>query len=129
VTGYPPDWPRCACGAPVLDGHLTCGAAGCDEARARARRAEDQAVAVWLGAELIALEPMELGLKPESVFTLVGLVQLALRHPDLPAGPRAFGEQFVGAARAYFTGCPTVLDVIRKGDDPDYDVRPRGSVG
>jgi hypothetical protein len=29
---YPPGWPRCpACGAPVLDGHITCGSVACDE--------------------------------------------------------------------------------------------------
>jgi hypothetical protein len=32
---YPPDWPACSCGLPVLDGHLTCGKAPCDEAGAR----------------------------------------------------------------------------------------------
>lgn len=31
-TGYPHDWPRCpGCGKPALDGHITCGDAGCDE--------------------------------------------------------------------------------------------------
>jgi hypothetical protein len=34
----PADWPRCACGAPVMEGHLTCGRVECDEAGARARR-------------------------------------------------------------------------------------------
>lgn len=33
---YPPNWPRCRCGEPVLDGHLTCGRVECDEAQARA---------------------------------------------------------------------------------------------
>lgn len=33
---YPPDWPGCIfCGAPVLEGHLTCGGVGCDERLAR----------------------------------------------------------------------------------------------
>ncbi len=32
---YPPGWPRCACGFPVLDGHLTCGRQECNEAKAR----------------------------------------------------------------------------------------------
>lgn len=32
---YPKDWPRCACGRPVLDGHLTCGQLECNEAVAR----------------------------------------------------------------------------------------------
>lgn len=32
---YPVDWPCCACGQPVLDGHLTCGRVECDERKAR----------------------------------------------------------------------------------------------
>ncbi len=33
---YPADWPRCvSCGQPALDGHLTCGLAGCNEGNAR----------------------------------------------------------------------------------------------
>jgi hypothetical protein len=29
---YPPDWPKCpGCGAPALDGHITCGNVTCDE--------------------------------------------------------------------------------------------------
>lgn len=35
MPAYPPNWPRCACGFPVLDGHLTCGRQECDEAKAR----------------------------------------------------------------------------------------------
>jgi len=35
---YPADWPRCACGLPVLDGHVTCGKCECDEAGARRSR-------------------------------------------------------------------------------------------
>jgi len=35
---YPKDWPRCHCGEPVLDGHLTCGNIACDEAAARDQR-------------------------------------------------------------------------------------------
>lgn len=38
TTMYPPDWPRCTCGEPVLDGHLTCGRAGCSEVAARDRQ-------------------------------------------------------------------------------------------
>lgn len=33
---YPPGWPQCTiCGAPALDGHITCGLAQCDEGIAR----------------------------------------------------------------------------------------------
>jgi len=35
---YPQGWPTCACGDPVLDGHLTCGRVECDESGARATR-------------------------------------------------------------------------------------------
>jgi hypothetical protein len=36
MTDYPTTWPRCpSCGKPALDGHLTCGAAACNEGEAR----------------------------------------------------------------------------------------------
>jgi hypothetical protein len=34
---YPTNWARCHCGDFVLDGHLTCGRAECDESAARER--------------------------------------------------------------------------------------------
>lgn len=40
---YPKNWPKCVnCGAPRLDGHLTCGRAECDEAGARRRNEDEQ---------------------------------------------------------------------------------------
>lgn len=71
--------------------------------------------------ELEALEPMELGLRPETVFSLVALLQLALRHPNLPPNARETAERFVLHARAYFAACPTVLEAVRRGDDPRFD--------
>jgi hypothetical protein len=77
----------------------------------------DAATIVRLTEELAALpRPMELMLKPESVLMLVALVQLALRHPHAPPSARAFGEQFISAARAYYAGSPTALEVIDRGD-------------
>lgn len=36
---YPPNWPRCPnCARPVLDGHITCGDARCDESGERNKR-------------------------------------------------------------------------------------------
>lgn len=35
-ASYPKGWPACLCGAPALDGHLTCGRADCNEALERA---------------------------------------------------------------------------------------------
>lgn len=38
---YPAGWPRCpVCGEPALDGHITCGAAACNESRERRRKAD-----------------------------------------------------------------------------------------
>ena len=33
--GYPMGWPKCPCGKPTLDGHLTCGDVRCSEFAAR----------------------------------------------------------------------------------------------
>jgi hypothetical protein len=46
-SGYPRDWPRCACGRPVLDGHLTCGRLTCDESGARANRVDAWRASRW----------------------------------------------------------------------------------
>lgn len=83
-----------------------------------AQAAVDDALIDVLTGELVgkqAAGPLELVVEPSTVFQLVGLVQLALRHPDVGPGMRADGEQFVTSARAYFADCPAVLDVIRRG--------------
>jgi hypothetical protein len=64
---------------------------------------------------------MELVLRPESVLQLVALVQLAQRHPTLPATHHAFADRVLTAAREYFAECPGVLEAIRRGDDPAED--------
>jgi hypothetical protein len=44
ADGYPAGWPRCPeCGAPALDGHITCGRARCAEAARRHREAAERA--------------------------------------------------------------------------------------
>lgn len=43
---YPPDWPRCHCGRPVLDGHLTCGRVECGTQAEAAGRRIDQYIPV-----------------------------------------------------------------------------------
>jgi hypothetical protein len=66
--------------------------------------------------------PMELVLRPETVIQLTGLVQLALRHPGVSPTLRATAGRFLTGVREYFADCPTVLDVIRRGDDPGEDL-------
>ena len=85
----------------------------------------DPAVVAKLVDEITATGPMQGSISSFGLFQLVGIVQLALRHPRLSADVRRAGVTFVEHARAHFAGCPTVLDVIRRGDDPTED-RPHG---
>lgn len=84
----------------------------------------DPAVVAKLVDEIRATGPLRGTIAPLALFQLVGIVQLALRHPGLSADVRRTAVTFVEHARAHFAGCPTVLDVIRRGDTPDED-RPR----
>ena len=63
----------------------------------------------------------ELVIKPDSLFHMVGLMQLALRHPALAPSSRALAGTFIAGAREYFADCPTVLEVIERGFDPAED--------
>lgn len=64
---------------------------------------------------------MELVMQPLTVLQLTGLLQLAMRHPDLSRNNRDAGIRFVNAAREYFADCPMALAVIRRGFDPRED--------
>ena len=81
----------------------------------------DEETVARLLEELQQLDPMPLGLKPQSVLHLTGLLQLALRHPGLGEPSREIAHVFIASAREYFADCPAVLDVIRRGDDPSED--------
>lgn len=83
----------------------------------------DEAVRLMI-AELQTLDPtpMEIAFQPFTVLQLAGLLQLALRHPDISAEHRITAWSFVDAAREYFADCPTVLTVLDAGDDPTQDV-------
>jgi hypothetical protein len=67
--------------------------------------------------------PMELVCHPLTVFQLTGLIQLALRHPGVTPELRETAERFLVGVREYFADCPTVLAVVRRGDDPAEDLR------
>jgi hypothetical protein len=58
---YPPGWPKCPnCGAPALDGHITCGNVECAEAAARvaisATNASVTTLCAVFGAMSMAIE-------------------------------------------------------------------------
>jgi hypothetical protein len=84
-------------------------------------RLEDTLVAA-MALELERKAPMEIVCQPLTVVQLTGLLQLALRHPTMPPDARAAGERFLAGVRAYFSDCPTVLDIVRRGDDPAEDL-------
>jgi hypothetical protein len=55
---------------------------------------------------------------------LVGLLQLATRHPAVSAKSRAVVDGFITGAAEYFKTSPAVLEAIRLGADPRYDASP-----
>lgn len=67
-------------------------------------------------------DPMICQFDAGTVFHLVALVQLALRHPGLRPGNVTVGKQFIANVTDYFADCPTVVDVIRRGGEPSSDV-------
>jgi len=64
---------------------------------------------------------LELVLRPVAALQLAGLVQLALRHPSVDANHAATARRLLAGVGEYFADCPTVLDVLRRGDDPRED--------
>jgi hypothetical protein len=60
--------------------------------------------------------PMELILQPASAFQIASLLQLALRHPDVPATLRAVAARYLTGVRDYFADCPAVLEALKRGD-------------
>lgn len=87
--------------------------------------ADEDARAQALALELYTLDqPFELLLQPISLLHLVGLLQLALRHPKIQteSSHALFAANVVTAARAYFAECPLVLELITQGADPAFDV-------
>ena len=81
----------------------------------------DDEIVAQLIEELQALPPMAMTLSPPSVLHLVGLVQLALRHPHLGEPSQDFAQTFLVRAREYFADAPGALEVLRRGDDPSED--------
>lgn len=60
--------------------------------------------------------PMELLLQPASAFQLAALLQLALRHPGVPANLRELAARYLAGVRSYFADCPAILEALRRGD-------------
>jgi hypothetical protein len=89
-----------------------------------ARTLTDDDIAQQLAGELQEMEargPMEIGLNPFTAMQLAGLLQLALRHPEISELHRDTAARFLAGVREYFADSPTVLEVLIAGDDPAND--------
>lgn len=82
---------------------------------------EDEALVLAVASELADKGPVSVTLRAQSAFKLVGLVQLALRHPGVSDDVRRTGVTFIEHIRGYFSDCPAALDIIQRGDDPSQD--------
>jgi len=78
-----------------------------------------------MAVEMATKGACEFHFTPTSMLRAVGLLQLAARHEALGAEHHRFIRMFVEHARRFFADCPTVLETIRRGDDPAYDVTHR----
>jgi hypothetical protein len=67
-------------------------------------------------AEIEALPPLTFELQPETALYLAGLLQLALRHPQLPPHSRDMARSLLESIREYFATAPTLCEVLRRGD-------------
>ena len=68
--------------------------------------------------------PIELVLRPTSAFQLAALLQLTLRHPQIHAhsdNSTRTALTFLEHVRAYFADAPAILEMLRRGDDPEHD--------
>jgi hypothetical protein len=65
--------------------------------------------------------PFEISFTPQSALQIAGLIQLALRHPHVGGNNATTARAFLAGVGEYFADCPTVLDVLRRGDDPRED--------
>jgi hypothetical protein len=84
--------------------------------------ADDDVLTAIMAVELAAKAPMELVLRPLTALQLTGLIQLALRHPQVSTHLRNTAATFIHGIEAFFADCPMTLDVVRRGNDPGEDL-------
>ena len=55
------------------------------------------------------------------LISIIGQLQLALRHPGNHGPTRALAEQFINRVRDSLTEMPAIQEVITRGFDTNYD--------
>lgn len=61
---------------------------------------------------------------PESLLQIVGMLQLACRHEQLPASSYRTARHVISAARMSFAEFPRLVRLIDAGDNPAADTDP-----
>jgi hypothetical protein len=77
----------------------------------------DEVVVAKMAREMSILGDCECHFSAPSMLRCVALLQLASRHPGLADDDHRFIDAFLSGAREFFAQCPTVLDVIRRGEE------------
>lgn len=70
-------------------------------------------------------EPIQFATTPARAFTMVSLLQLAIRHPDLPPYPAQVASEMIShlsEAIATVTGQPAIAELIAMGNSAEWDV-------
>jgi hypothetical protein len=88
---------------------------------------EDLAAIRQLAEAEQAGERHKIPIGPFSAFSLIGMLQLVTRHPDLGEGQLAIAESMIRDLAKGFEHNPAIMDLIRRGNDPAHDV-PRETV-
>jgi hypothetical protein len=88
---------------------------------------DNEALAQAAARELATMGAIIFTLRPVSALQLAALVQLVLRHPNVPPETRNTGIGFLAGVRRYFAEAPAVLELLRRGDDPAYDDLPQSA--
>jgi hypothetical protein len=83
----------------------------------------DDELLQMMAREMATKGGCEFHFSPTSMLRTVALLQLAARHPHLDDGHHLFIQTFIEHTRQFFADCPAVLEVIRRGDDPRFDIR------
>lgn len=96
----------------------------CDMTPAELHAAEPLAIN-RLASHFNALPPVNLQLDGLNAWMLIGLLQLVLRHPQLPSNPRAAARKLLDElVPAVSAGDAEIALLLRRGEDSDYDVQP-----
>ncbi|OGF05230.1 MAG: hypothetical protein A2W00_04595 [Candidatus Eisenbacteria bacterium RBG_16_71_46] len=66
--------------------------------------------------------PFHIAIDPLMLFFVVGQCQLALRHPENTGPSAAAAREFINQVRDTLFTDPVLLEILRQGDDPEYDV-------